>query len=164
MTRMPSPGLQGLRARWAQMAPREQRMVTIAAAVVGLALLWMLALAPALRVLRQAPQQHAELDAQLGRMQQLGVQAKSLQAMPQLGYDEALKALQASVFQHLGAGSAVNANAERVSVTLKAVKPEALAQWLVQARSNARAVVTDMRLVQTASGWDGSVVVALPAR
>jgi general secretion pathway protein M len=153
-----------LRARWAQLATRERRMVAVAAMLVGLALLWWVALGPALRTLRTAPEQHAQLDEQLGRMQQWSQQAKGLQAMPKLGYDEALKALQTSVTQHLGAGSSVNASAERVSVTLKAVKPEALAQWLVQARSNARAAVTDMRLTQTTSGWDGVVVVALPAR
>jgi general secretion pathway protein M len=164
MKLMQSAGAVQLSQRWAQLGSRERRMVAVAAALVGVALVWLLVLAPALRTLQQAPQQHAQLDAQLERMQQMSQQAKALQAMPKLGYDDALKALQASVAQHLGAGSGVSANAERVSVTLKAVKPEALAQWLVQARNNARAAVTEMRLTQTPSGWDGVVVLALPAR
>jgi len=40
-----------LRARWAALELRERRMVAIAAALVALALLWWVALAPALRTL-----------------------------------------------------------------------------------------------------------------
>ncbi len=156
--------LNPLKARWAQMASRERRMVAAALAVVGLALVWAVALAPALRVLGQSRAQHAQLDAEREQLQQLAAQAKTLQGMPKLGFDEALRALQASTAEHLGAGSQVNASGDRVSVTLKAVQPQALAQWLVQARSNARALATDMRLTQTPGGWDGVVVMALPAR
>jgi type II secretory pathway component PulM len=41
-----------LTARWAQLAPREKLLVGTAAAVVGVALLWWVGLAPALQTLR----------------------------------------------------------------------------------------------------------------
>lgn len=46
------PALAALRAHWARMAPREQSLVLAAAAVLGLALLWWVLLAPALQQLR----------------------------------------------------------------------------------------------------------------
>jgi general secretion pathway protein M len=44
-----------LRARWNALAPREQNMTLLAGGVVALALLWWVALAPALHSLRTAP-------------------------------------------------------------------------------------------------------------
>ncbi|WP_225981021.1 type II secretion system protein GspM, partial [Paracidovorax avenae] len=73
--RSPSPSAasasraEALRARWKTLAPREQSLVLAAGTVVAVALLWWVALAPALRTLREAPAQHAALDAQLQRMQ-----------------------------------------------------------------------------------------------
>jgi len=57
-----------LRARWAALAMRERQMVGGAIALVALALLWWIALAPALRTLAAAPAEHAQLDAQLQQM------------------------------------------------------------------------------------------------
>ena len=40
----------------------------------------------------------------------------------------------------------------------------ALAQWLAQLRTAARVVPTQAQLRRGAEGWDGTVVLALPAR
>ncbi|WP_225976039.1 type II secretion system protein GspM, partial [Paracidovorax avenae] len=86
--RSPSPSAasasraEALRARWKTLAPREQSLVLAAGTVVAVALLWWVALAPALRTLREAPAQHAALDAQLQRMQALQSEALQLQAAP----------------------------------------------------------------------------------
>ena len=56
--------LQDLRTRWVGLAPRERALVGGAAALVALALLWWVALAPALATLRSADVQHRAL---LGR-------------------------------------------------------------------------------------------------
>ena len=60
-----------LRARWAALAPREQALVAAAVALVALALLWWVALAPALATLRSADAQHRALDNQLQHMRRL---------------------------------------------------------------------------------------------
>ena len=57
-----------LRARWNALAPREQNMTLLAGGVVALALLWWVALAPALHSLRTAPERHAQADRQLRQM------------------------------------------------------------------------------------------------
>ena len=79
MTRTASSA-SALQAAWNKLAPREQTLVSAAAAVVGLALLWWLLLAPALHTLRSASAQHAKLDAQLQHMQALASEAQQLQA------------------------------------------------------------------------------------
>jgi general secretion pathway protein M len=63
----PNPAAR-LAAAWVGLQPRAPRPA-LAAAVVGLALLWWLALAPALATLRAAPAQRAALQAQAQQMQ-----------------------------------------------------------------------------------------------
>ena len=58
-----------------------------AAAVVELALLWWLTLAPALRVWKQSEVQQQSLDAQLQTMQALAARANALKAQPTLSRD-----------------------------------------------------------------------------
>lgn len=72
---------QGLGAALERLSPRERRAVVAAAWVVGLGLLWWLALAPALNTLRQAPERHARLDTQLAQMQQLAASAEQLRSL-----------------------------------------------------------------------------------
>lgn len=165
-----------LAARWAQLAERERRLVLIAIALVATAALWWLALAPALASLRSADARHRQMDAQLQRMLALQAQARTLQAQPKLAYDEALRALEAAVKQGLGPGARLQVAGERATVTLKGVSAEALAQWLTQARVNARATPSEARLVRNAGvgaagtgainapTWDGTVVMSLPTR
>ena len=156
-------------ARWNALADRERRLLTLAGLVVGVALLWWLALAPALAVLRAAPARHAALDTQLASMLGLQAQAKALQDQPKMNFDEALRALDASVKDRLGAGAQLTVVGDRATVILKGVPPDALAQWLTQARVNARAVPAEAKLVRSPGGkpgaaWDGSVVLSLPQR
>ncbi|MBX3585031.1 MAG: type II secretion system protein GspM [Ramlibacter sp.] len=157
--------MQQLRARWATLAEREKTMLLLAAAVVGLALFWWVGVAPALATLRAAPAQHRDLDRQLQQMRALQAQAQALQSQPQQGHDEALRALELTIRQRLGSTARYTIAGDRVTVTLTAAPPEALAQWLTQARVNARALPTEARLTRNAAGlWDGSLVLSLPAR
>lgn len=166
-----------LAARWTQLAERERRMVLVALTLVAAAALWWLGLAPALRSLRGADVRHRQVDAQLQQMQTLQAQAKTLQAQPKLSHEEAVRALEASVKQGLGPGARLQVSGERATVTLKGVGADALAQWLTQARVNARAAPSEARLVRSASvgptspspstdaaTWDGTLVMSLPPR
>lgn len=152
-----------LQGRWRSVSPREQRLLLLALGVLLLALLWWVALAPALKVLKTAPQQHLALDAQHQQMQRLQAQALVLRAQPLMTATEARSALEASL-KPLGDSAQMVVQVERVTVTLKAVAPDALAQWLATARQNARTVPTEARLMRNAAGaWDGTVVLQLPA-
>jgi len=147
--------------RWAQVSRREQRLIALALGVLTLALLWWVAVAPALKVHQAAPQQHQVLDAQLQQMQRLQAQALHLRTQPVPAPDEARRALEASL-KPLAASAQLALQQERATVTLKAVSPEALAQWLATARQNARTVPTQAHLVRNAAGaWDGTVVLQL---
>lgn len=152
------------RSRWRGMPAREQRLVLLALAVLSLALLWWLALAPALAVLKSAPAQHRTLDSQLQQMQRLQAQAKALQAQPVLSVDATRLALEAAL-KLLGPGAQMTLQADRVTVALKDVPAAALAQWLATVRQNAHTAPVEAHLVRNPAGrWDGTLVLNLGGR
>ena len=156
---------QELRARWAGLAPREQALVAAAAALVTLALLWWLAIGPALATLRSAETQHRALDTQLQQMRRLQAQARAMQSQPKLNHDEAMRQLEAAIRQQLGVSARYAIAGDRVTITLTNTPPQALAQWLSQVRTNARAIPGEAKLARNATGgWDGSLALTLPPR
>ena len=152
-----------LRTRWQAASRREQRSLMLAGGVVVLALLWWLALAPALAVWRTAPAQHLRLQAQLQHMQALQAQARALQALPTLNALASRRALEESL-KSLGADARMTVQMDHLSVTLKGVPAQALAQWLSSSRQNAHLVPSEVHLTRAADAWDGSVVFTLPAQ
>jgi general secretion pathway protein M len=155
---------------WRGLATRERSGIALATTAVAVILLWWLALSPALQTLTLAQTQATQLETQLQAMHALQAQAKALQAQPKMGRDEAVRALESSVKQRLGANAQFTLQGERAMVTLKGASAQALAQWLTQARVNARSVPVEARLQRSAAAsaaapsWDGSLVLSLPAR
>jgi len=148
--------------RWRSVSRREQRLLLLALGVVALALGWWLALAPALAVLKTAPQQHLALDAQMRHMQQLQAQAQALRAQPVIPPAETRRALDATL-KPLGSSAQLVLQMERATITLKGVAPEVLAQWLAATRQNAHLVPSEAHLTRNAAGnWDGTLVLPLP--
>jgi len=146
----------------AGLAPRERLAVQVTLWLLGLTLLWWLALAPAWRTLSQAPDRHASLDAQLGEMQHLAATAALLreQASSQvIGRAAALRAIEVSMAT-LGSTAQMNVLGDRVSVNLNNVPPQALAQWLAQVRLNARVVPVEAQLnaATAPQAWSGTVL------
>ena len=154
-----------LQARWQAVSKREQRLLLLAAAVLALALLWWLALAPALAVLKKADAQQQAQDAQLQQMQRLQAQAKALQALPTPDAQESRRALEASL-KPLGAAAQLTPQVERMVITLKNLEAAALAQWLASVRQNAHLLPTEAHLKRASSAgqWDGTLVFTLPAQ
>jgi general secretion pathway protein M len=161
-----------LQTPWDALAPRERRSVQAALAVVALALLWWVAIGPALHTLRAAEAQHRSLDAQLQTMRSLQAEAQALQNQPKLGFDDALRALEASIKADLRGTGQLVVNGERATVSLKNTPADALARWLEQVRINARTLPTEARLTRSTTQvgstappvatWDGTLVLALP--
>ena len=159
--------LQTLQVAYERLSARERMAVLAAAWIVGLGLLWWLALSPAIQTLRQAPAQHAEADAQLATLRAMAATAEAVRsqntAQP-LSRADSLRALEESMTA-LGQAAQLSATADRPTVTLREVAPDALALWLAQVRLNARLTPIEAQL--TASGqpirWNGSVVLAGPA-
>lgn len=162
--------LSDLQARWRLVARREQRLLLAALALVLLALIWGVALAPPLATLKAARQQRGALDAQWQQMQRLQAQAQALQAQPPLSFADARRLLEASI-KPLGDTAQLSVAGERVTLSVKGISADALAQWLAQARLTARAVPSEARLVRGAAvaggapgGWNGMLVLSLSAR
>ena len=175
-----------LRPWWQGLALRERRLVGAALVLVLLALVWWLALAPAFRTLTGAGAEHARLDAQLQRMNTLAARAQALKAAPAAPREDALAALQNATRTLLGEHAQLaGGGAEGANVLLRAAPADALAQWLAQARGNARALPREAHLTraQGAAGaqagnaptpnaapgadaatvrWDGTLVMNLP--
>lgn len=147
-----------LKVQWRAMAAREQNFVLGAAALVGLAVVWWVAIAPALQTLRTAPARHAVLDTQLQRMRGLQAEAQQLQAAPRTSTGDSVGALRNDLTQRLGTAAQLNVAGDRATVTLKAAPADALAQWLAIARSNARAVPIEAHLTRS------TTTAAAPAR
>ena len=156
---------EALRARWQAFAPREKMMIAAAATLVVIAIVWLVLLGPALATLRGAESQQRALDAQLQAMRALQAQAKALQAQPKQSHDEASRLLELSVRQALGTTARMAIQGERVTLTLTGTAPDALAQWLTQARINAHALPGEARLYRNSGGmWEGTIVLTLPQR
>ena len=149
---------------WRQLKMSEKRLILVAFWLILTALLWWFAIAPARKTIKEAPAQHRALDAQLQSMRALSAEAKNLQNQPKLGLDEAQKALQSAVTQRFGATAQLNLNGERANLVLKNANPQELALWLTQARVNARALPTEVKLIRNGDNWDGTLVLNLPKK
>lgn len=148
---------------WSKLAPRERQSAAVAALVVLAALLWWVALAPALTTLRQAPAQHTRLDAELQTLHGMAAQARDLQAQPPISRDDALRALEAATLRHLGADAKLNATGDQATVTFTSAGATELALWLADVRINARSVPTELRLNPAAKPAKPATEAAAPA-
>lgn len=160
---------QPLQARWSRLAARDKNLARLAVLLVLATLVWQFSLKPALATLRTADAQAVALDAQLQHMQELQTQALALQKQPALGFDDAVRALTTATRQTLAATAQLSVAGDRASVTLKGAPADALAQWLAQARLNARSVPVEARLVRASAPdggatWNGVLVLGLPPR
>lgn len=151
-----------LRIWWSQRPAREQTLLQLGGLLLAAALLWSVALAPALRTLRTFETQHASQATQLQNMLRLQAQAQALQAVPSLSQAAATQALQLSVQQTLGASADMTIRGDNATVTLRNVSAESLAQWLASARTHARCTPLQAHLTRSAAGWSGTLQLALP--
>ena len=96
-------------------------------------------------------------------MLSLQAKARALQALPKLNAMDARRALEDSL-KPLGAAAQMTAQMDRLTVTLKGVSAQALAQWLSSCRQNAHSVPSEAHLKRAntgADGWDGFVVFSM---
>jgi general secretion pathway protein M len=157
-------------AAWRQRSPREQRLLGLGMWLLGLAALWVLALAPALRTWQEAPARQALLDAQSLRMRQLQAQAQTLQQPRAIGRADAALWLEKNL-SDLGPNARISLQGEAATLSLQAAPAAALARWLTLARDNAQALPTQAQLQQAAPPdpkstevtWRGSLVLRLPS-
>jgi len=149
-----------VKAWWSSLAQRERRLLAAGAAVLGLYLVIATAVQPAWRTLRAAPAQLDALDAELQAMQKLALEAQELRATPPVNPAQSAAALKAAS-ERLGDKAKLSLQGERAVLTLNGAGTEQLRGWLAEARSGARARPVEANLSRSASGYSGSIVVAI---
>lgn len=153
----------GLKAVWDGVPPQVRSMGLLGAGALVVLLLVVFTVLPSIKVLRFAAADHQTLDAQLETMRTLSAQAQAIKNEPKPSQAEAVKFLETSIKQRLPGAAQLNVTGDRATVTLASVKPEALAAWLVDARTNGRLLPAEAKLARADAGWSGSLVLNLPA-
>lgn len=156
----PASALAPLRQWWRTLPARERRLVALAAGVVLLALLWWLALQPALQTLRTAPAAIEAAEAQLRTMQRLAAEAAELRSTPPVNGEQAAAALRAAT-ERLGEQAKLSLQGDRAVLTLNGISTSQLRDWLAEARSGARARPVEASLLRSGPGYSGTLVVAI---
>jgi general secretion pathway protein M len=147
--------------KFAQLSPREQTGIRWALVVLGSAVLWFVAIAPALQVWQKSQSQLSVLAQQHADMLALQAQAKQWQSRSALSTEASVQMLQ-SLCANLGEKVKCSRQALRMTVDVKGVNPQALAQAWAQARSQAQAVLLEAHLQRQGDEWDGQWIWALP--
>jgi general secretion pathway protein M len=147
-----------LRERFDALALRERRLLLIALGLITAALLWWIALKPALLTYQNSQAAHASLDAQLAKMQTLAQDAQTLKAAPRMNGGQARVWLE-NASKKLGK-AVVSAQGNRLQISFVGASPEALASFLTQARSAAQLVPVqaNWQLAGSTALWDGTAV------
>lgn len=151
-----------LRLWWTERSTKEKWALQLAALAVVGAVLWSIALAPAVRTLKSYEANRLKLDADLLYMQSLQAQAQALQALPRLSQATATQALRESVQKAFGKNADITVYGASATVTLRDVAPDTLAQWLTSARTEAHSAPVQAHLTNTSASWSGTLQMALP--
>ena len=149
-----------LSERWRALTPRDRRMLTLIGAVLGLAIVWLAAVQPALRTLAIAPVELDALDMQLQTMQRLATESTALRAAPPVTLGQASAALQAAT-QRLGDQGKLTLQGDRAVLELTGVGTTALGDWLTEARAGARIRPLEATLTRASQGYSGKIIVGI---
>ena len=158
------PGVAGLRAQagalWRSRAPRERQLIAAAAIAVAALLVWLIAVQPALRTLRETPGELDRLDAQWQQMQLAASESAALRSASPVPPAQASEAVRAAT-ERLGGKGKVALQGDRAVMTFSGLPFEALRNWLGEVRSAARARPVEAQLLKGASGYSGSITITL---
>jgi general secretion pathway protein M len=158
------PGVAGARQQagqfWQSRAPRERQLIVAMAVAVAVLIVWLIAVQPALRTLRETPAELDQLDNQLQQMQLAALESTTLRAVSPVPPQQAAEALRAAT-ERLGGKGKIALQGDRAVLTFSTVPFETLRNWIVEARSAARARPIEAQLLKGAAGYSGSITVVL---
>ena len=150
-----------------QRNPRERQMLVLDALVCALALLWWVAIAPALQSYRQSDAAHAKLDAQMADMQAMAAESKRLKAAPHASSTQAQTWLEGATKKLTKASLTVQGS--RAQVSFNGVPADVLANWVAEARTAVQLLPVQANWKKGAATgpevgvtWDGILVFELP--
>lgn len=155
-----TPQVVRLQTSWSRLDARERLGVLAAGAALLLLVFVLLLINPALKTLREAPEQLRQLDGQLALMQSWATEAKRLQQLPPVSAAQATAALQAAT-EFLGPEARLTLQGDRATLNFTNLSGEQLGAWLVEVRSAARARPVEAQLQRGPNGYGGSIVLAL---
>jgi len=145
---------------WQARAPRERQLIAAAALALLVLVVWLVALQPALKTLREAPIELDVLDAQWQQMQLAALESEVLRSASPVPPAQAAEALR-SATERLGSSAKLVMQGDRATLSFTGLAFEDLKAWLGEARSGARARPVDAQLLKAASGYSGSISVTL---
>ncbi len=151
---------QSASAWWRALALRDRRLATLASVVAAAALLWGLAVQPALRTLREVPAAIERLDTESQQMQLLAAESRTLRSAPPVTPTQAAAALKAAA-ERLDDKARLVVQGERATVKLTGIDGAALRSFLAEARASARARPVEAQLVRGPKGYDGTLILAI---
>jgi len=158
------PGLAGARAQagrfWQSRAPRERLAIAAMVFAVAVLLVWLIAVQPALRTLREAPVELDRLDSQWQQMQLAALESATLRSASPVPPQQAAEALRAAT-ERLGGKGKIALQGDRATLTFSAVPFETLRNWIGEARSAARARPVEAQLLKSANGYSGTITIVL---
>lgn len=156
--------LQPLRERagaaWRARSARDRMALVGMALVLGLFLLWVLFVAPAMSTLRSAPAQLDVLDTQLLQMRGMAAEVRELRNATPIAAAQAGLAIKAAA-ERQGDKVRLSLQPDRALLTLQNASPEQLRALLVEARSAARARPLEANLTRGPGGFTGTLVLTL---
>ena len=154
--------LASLRQRFDALDARERRVVLLLLWLFGLALLWFVAVGPALHTVRAVPAEREKLEQSQFEMNAQATEAKALRAVPAVQPAQARAALEAACAR-LGASVQLQVTNGRAVITLRELRPEELNALLAEARSAARAHAVEAQLQHVPTGgYSGTLTLAQP--
>lgn len=147
----------------AQRSPREQTGMRAGLWCVGMLLIWRIGVAPGLQVWSMSENRQATWDRQLAEMQSLQQEAKRLSAQTQAGAETAVQQLQA-LATTLGPDTRVTPQVDQVSIEFTSASPQALADFIMLARTQAQSRAVKAHWQFRQGHWEGQLVLSLPAK
>ena len=158
------PSITGARQQagqfWQARAPRERQLIAAMAVALALLVVWLIAIQPALRTLRQAPVELGRLDQQWQQTQLAAFESESLRNATPVPPAQAAEALRAAT-ERLGSQAKLVVQGDRATLTFTGIAFEDIRAWLGEARSGARARPVEAQLLKAASGYSGSISVVM---
>lgn len=155
--------LQPLRQRWAGLSERERGLVAVAAAALGVLLLWYGLLRPVWQTYQTVPAQRAEAQLQWLRMQAQATEAQELQGQAVVSAEQSRLALKAAT-ERLGEHARLQLSGDRATLVLTNASVAQWRTWLGEVRQGARGRPLEADLRRNEQGQlSGQVVVQLPA-
>jgi len=158
------PAIAGARQQagrfWQARAPRERQLIGAMAAALAVLVVWLIAVQPALRTLREAPVELGRLDQQWQQTQLAAFESESLRSATPVPPAQAAEALRAAT-ERLGSQAKLVVQGDRATVTFTGIAFEDIRAWLGEARSGARARPVEAQLLKAASGYSGPISVVM---